>query len=166
RLRARSGGQGRLRRPARAGRAAEAAAAPARGGGRPPAAQAAEAAARRGAGRRRRRGARRLATPVAAAAGAVAAAVAVAPCLDAEAVVEPELAGELRHLARLVVEHERDADAAGARAGGPPDAVDVVLARGRGVVVDHVGDAADVDAARRDVGRHERVDAAGLEAGE
>ena len=61
--------------------------------------------------------------------------------LDAEAVLEPELGRELRDVARLVVEHERDADAARARAGGAADAVDVVLARLRRVVVDDVRDA-------------------------
>src|SRR5215218_11122552 len=65
--------------------------------------------------------------------------------LDAEPVVEPELRRELRDLARLVVEHERDADAAGAGTRRPADPVDVVLPRGRRVVVDDVRDAADVD---------------------
>ena len=88
-------------------------AAPARGAGRRPATQAARSAARRGAancGARRLRLRRpppfplplRLRRPV-------------ARHLDTEAVLEPELAGELRDLARLVVEHERDADAAPAR---------------------------------------------------
>ena len=54
-------------------------------------------------------------------------------------------------------------DAARAGAGGAPDAVHVVLARGGNVVVDDVRDARHVDPARGDVGGHERVDHARLE---
>ena len=51
----------------------------------------------------------------------------------------------------LVAEGDRDARGAGPR--GPPDAVDVGLRLHRQVVVEDVGDAVDVEASRRDVGR-------------
>ena len=84
----------------------------------------------------------------------------------AEAVIEPELAGELRDVAVLVWRQERDPDARAAGAAGAADAVHVGLAVGGRVEVDHVRDPLHVDPARRDVGRDERVDRAGLEAGE
>ena len=59
---------------------------------------------------------------------------------------------------------ERDRDAAPAGPRGPSDPVDVALGDVRQVVVDHVRDALDVDAARRDVGRHQHAASAGLEA--
>ncbi|HYB22779.1 MAG TPA: hypothetical protein VED41_03210 [Solirubrobacteraceae bacterium] len=83
-----------------------------------------------------------------------------------EAVIEPELAGEFRDIAVLVCREERDPDACSTGATGPADAVDVGLAVGGRVEVDHVRDPLHVDPARRDVGRDERVDGAGLEAGE
>src|SRR5436309_4076574 len=49
---------------------------------------------------------------------------------------------------------------------GSPDAVDVVVRHVRDVEVDYVAQRLDVDAARRDVGRHEDAEAAGLEAGQ
>jgi len=55
---------------------------------------------------------------------------------------------------------EGDADALRAGAACPADPVDIRLAVGGGIEVDHVGDAADVDAAGRDIGRDERVDRA------
>src|SRR6476661_10509632 len=78
--------------------------------------------------------------------------------------VQAEVAGHLHDVARLVIEDERDADAGGAGAGGAPDAVDVVLTRARGVVVDDVRDVLHVDAAGGDVGGHEGPDLARLEA--
>src|SRR5690606_41170041 len=50
-----------------------------------------------------------------------------------------------------------------ARTTGAADAVDVGLLVLRALVVDHVGDVVDVDAAGRDVGGHEHVDLAGAE---
>ena len=49
---------------------------------------------------------------------------------------------------------------------GSPDAMDVVVGHVRHVEVDHVAQGLDVDAARRDVGRDEDAEAAGLEAGQ
>jgi len=83
-----------------------------------------------------------------------------------QAVVEPKCFRDLRDVAVLGGGDERDADALGAGATGPADAVDVGLAvRGR-VEVDHMRDSANVDPARRDVCRDERVDRSGLEAAE
>ena len=58
---------------------------------------------------------------------------------------------------------ERDRDARGARARRAADAVHVALGLVGEIEVDDVGDAVDVDAARRDVGRDEDADAAALE---
>ena len=55
---------------------------------------------------------------------------------------------------------ERDRDAGGAGAAGAADAVDVGLLIVGGRVVDHVGDAGDVDAAGGDVGGHQDLDLA------
>ena len=66
----------------------------------------------------------------------------------------------------LLGQHERDADAAAAGAAGAADAVRVdVRLLGR-VEVDHVRDVVDVEAARGDVGRDERLHLAGVEARE
>src|SRR5205814_2534687 len=67
---------------------------------------------------------------------------------------------------RLGGADEGDADARAPSAGGAARAVDVALAVGRRVEVDDVRDAGDVDAARGDVGGHERVDLAADEGGE
>ena len=80
--------------------------------------------------------------------------------------MQAEVADHAHEFARLVVDDERDARAAGAGAGGAPDAVHVVIARAGDVEVDHVRDAHNVDAARGHVGGDERVDGAGLEARE
>src|SRR2546425_1717456 len=48
---------------------------------------------------------------------------------------------------------------------GSPDTMDVVVGHVRDVEVDDVAQRLDVDAARRDVGRHEDAEPAGLEAG-
>ena len=61
---------------------------------------------------------------------------------------------------------ERDRHPVGAGAGGAADAMHVALRNVRQVVVDHVADALDVDAARRDVGRDQRAHASGAEGGE
>lgn len=60
--------------------------------------------------------------------------------------------------------HECDADSLGAGAAGPADAMDVCLGVRRRVEIDHVRDAADIDPARRDVGRDQYVDRTGFEA--
>src|SRR5207247_5568491 len=49
---------------------------------------------------------------------------------------------------------------------GSPDAVDVVPGHLRDVEVDDMAQRLDVDAARRDVGRHQDAEPAGLEAGQ
>ena len=59
---------------------------------------------------------------------------------------------------------ERDGDTGGAGAAGAADPVDVVLLVVGAGVVDDVGDALDVDAAGRDVGRDEDLDGAVAEA--
>ena len=64
----------------------------------------------------------------------------------------------------VVAERDRDALRAGAR--GAADAVHVALRNVRQVVVDDVADAVDVDAARRDVGRDQRLELAGAERAE
>ncbi len=61
----------------------------------------------------------------------------------------------------LLAVAERDRDAVGAGARGAADAVDVALRDVRQVEIDDVADAVDVDAARRDVGRHQHADLAG-----
>ena len=58
---------------------------------------------------------------------------------------------------------ERDRDPVGAGAGGAADAVHVALRNVRQIVVDDVADALDVDAARGDVGGHQRAHASGAE---
>ena len=59
------------------------------------------------------------------------------------------------HLAMLLRGHQRQGDAGGAGPRRPPDPVHVILRHVRHVVVDHVGDTLDVDAAPGDVGRHQ-----------
>src|SRR5882672_8616950 len=76
------------------------------------------------------------------------------------------LVGELLDAAQLaalaaVAERQRDARGAGAR--GAADAMDIALGVGRQLVVDDVGDAGDVDAARGEVGGDQH---AGLAAAE
>src|SRR5437764_3483484 len=65
------------------------------------------------------------------------------------------LAGELLDIAKvrpLVIGTKSDRHASGARPRGAADAVDILLGHMRQLEVDHVGDAGNVDAARRDVG--------------
>src|SRR5256884_209217 len=62
--------------------------------------------------------------------------------------------------------HERDGLPGGLHAGRPSDPVHVVGRDGRNVVVDHVGDALDVDPARRDVRRDEDLVPSTSESGE
>src|SRR3712207_465884 len=89
--------------------------------------------------------------------------------MRAEGYRRPELAAEPQRLrdpldvAPLLAGEERDPDAGAPGAAGAPDAVDVGVAAVRRVEVDDVRDVVDVDAARGDVGRDERVDAPGLE---
>jgi hypothetical protein len=78
--------------------------------------------------------------------------------------MQTEVAHHARQFARLLVGHERYAHPTGARAGGASDAVDVILTRAGNVVVDYVCDPRNVDPARGDVCRHERVHRPGLEA--
>ena len=61
---------------------------------------------------------------------------------------------------------EGDGRALGAGTRGAADAVDIGFRHMRQIVVDHVADAIDVDAARRDVGCHQHQDLARLEAGQ
>jgi hypothetical protein len=79
---------------------------------------------------------------------------------------QPELAGKLADVPALIAGDECDPDAFGARAPGSADSVNVGVAVGGRVEVDHVRDAADVDAPGRDVGGDEDIDRAGLEARE
>src|SRR5215813_13228028 len=74
---------------------------------------------------------------------------------------EPLDALELPALARIA---ERDGDARGAGARGAADAMDVALGVGRQFVVDDVGHALHVDAARREVGRDQYAGPAAAEA--
>src|SRR3954470_15219885 len=71
---------------------------------------------------------------------------------SSELPVEIEVSGHARHIARLIVRDERDADARAAGACGSPDAVDVGLTVVRHVEVDHVRDVVDIEAAGSDVG--------------
>ena len=59
--------------------------------------------------------------------------------------------------------HERDRLARQARSAGAADPVHVVLGRARDVEVDHLRQAFDIEAARRDVGRHQHRGLARLE---
>src|SRR5207245_2782592 len=66
----------------------------------------------------------------------------------------------------LLAVAERDRDARGAGARGAADAVHVAFRDVGQIVIDHVADALDVDAARRDVGGDQRAHLAGAERGE
>ena len=77
--------------------------------------------------------------------------------------VETELAGELSDIVVLVGCEEGDPHACPPRATGAPDPVNVGLAVGGRIEVDHVRDPNHVDPSRCDIGRDERVDGAGLE---
>ena len=70
-----------------------------------------------------------------------------------------QLPGHLADLTALGGGHKRDPDALGAGAAGASDPVNICLAVGRWVEVDHVRDSAHVDSAGGDVGGDERVDA-------
>ena len=63
----------------------------------------------------------------------------------------------------IALGHEADRLALRLRPAGAADAVDVVLGIDREIVVHHVGDAVDVDAARDDVGGDEDLDFSVLE---
>src|ERR1700688_4249579 len=58
---------------------------------------------------------------------------------------------------------EGDGDAVGTGPGGAPDPVDIALRHVRNLVVDHVADAVDVDAAGCDIGRDEHARGPGAE---
>ena len=83
-----------------------------------------------------------------------------------EPLAEPERGDQMLDVTVLGGCHQRDTDPLGAGAAGPADAMNIRVAVGGGVEVDHVGDPGDIEAARRDVGRHERVYGSGLKAGE
>ena len=80
-----------------------------------------------------------------------------------QAVFEPELVGHSPHITLLLGTDECDPDARTAGTSRTADAMDVGLAVGGRVEVDHVGDAVHVDPAGRDIGGDERVDGSGLE---
>ena len=79
---------------------------------------------------------------------------------------DPDLVHVLDHLEVADVEarHQRDGDAGLARAAGAAGAVHVDLGRVGRRVADHVGEVADVDAARRHVGRHQEAQLVRLDA--
>ena len=83
-----------------------------------------------------------------------------------EVLAQAEVVRDLADVDRLLARDERDGDARRLRAPGAARAVHVGLAVAGGVVVDDVGDAGDVDAARGHVGGHQHVDASVLEARE
>src|SRR5690606_27730681 len=79
------------------------------------------------------------------------------------------LTGELLDLAHLMtirVRGERNGNPGLAGTTGTADAVHVILGKFRQVVVDDVGDAVDVDAARSHVGRHQYLDVAVTQLGQ
>jgi len=55
----------------------------------------------------------------------------------------------------VLVLHEGEGATGGARARGPPDAVQIVLQRARRIIVDYVLHAQDVQATRRDIRRQQ-----------
>src|SRR5690606_12523704 len=76
-------------------------------------------------------------------------------------------ADETLHIAQLAAlgaVTQRDGNAGGAITSGAAHAVHIVLRIVRQIVIDHVGDALHVDAARRDVGGDENADRARREA--
>jgi hypothetical protein len=83
-----------------------------------------------------------------------------------QAMLEPEMVGHSPHVTLLLGTDECDPDAGPAGTSRTADAMDVGLAVGGRVEVDHVGDPVDVDPAGRDIGGDERVDGSGLEPGE
>lgn len=83
---------------------------------------------------------------------------------SSEAVVQAEPDGDPTHVSVLARSDEGDSDALGSGAPRAPDAVHVGLTVGRGIEVDHVRDAADVDTACGHVGGDKRVAPAGLKA--
>src|SRR3979409_1565482 len=68
-----------------------------------------------------------------------------------------QVGGDAAHVPLLVGQHECDAGAVPARAGGAADPVDVRLLVLRRVEVDDVGDAVEVEAPGGDVGGDERL---------
>ena len=77
---------------------------------------------------------------------------------------QAEVAGHPPHVVHLVGEDEADAGSLTTGPAGAADAVDVGVPVPGCVVVDHVGDPFDVDAAGGDVGGDQGVDLAVLEA--
>ena len=59
--------------------------------------------------------------------------------------------------------NETDRIADGMGAAGPPDAMNVILRVHREIVIHHVRNPIDIDAARGNVGRDQNADGAGLE---
>ena len=75
----------------------------------------------------------------------------------------PERFLDLREVLFLIGRDEGDGVAFGLRAGGTADAMDVVFWNHRHVVIDHVPERDHVDAASRDIGRHQDRHGAALE---
>ena len=74
--------------------------------------------------------------------------------------VQSEVAGEFGDVVAEVWREKRDPGACPSGATSATDPVHVGIAVGGRVEVDHVRDPLDVDPARRDIGRDERVDRA------
>ena len=70
---------------------------------------------------------------------------------------DPSLAGELAHVAHLVISHQRDNRARRARASRTSRAVRIRLVLDRRIRVNNQGDIIDVDAARGDIRGNERA---------
>ena len=80
-----------------------------------------------------------------------------------QAVLEAESRRELADVVSLCRRDQRDADALRSRAARTADAVNVCLAVGGRIEVDHVRDSADVNPAGRHIRGDERVDRPALE---
>jgi hypothetical protein len=83
--------------------------------------------------------------------------------LSLELVGEAKPGGHAAEVRLLLGEHQRHAGAAPSGAGGPADAVNVVLVLGGRVVVDDVGDVLHIQAPRGQIGGDQRGDLPGLE---
>src|SRR5450755_1101122 len=81
----------------------------------------------------------------------------------AETVVDPKLARQLTDVTMLPGPDERDPHPLATGAARASDAMHICLTVRGGIEVDHVRDAADVDAAGGDIGCDQGVDRAGLE---
>ena len=77
--------------------------------------------------------------------------------------LKAESSGELAHLVALAGAYKRHSDAAVAGSTGSPDPVNVGLMVGGRIEVDHMRDPVDIDPARSEVGRDERIDVVRIE---